>query len=253
MKKLLLPLLLILFGGYSHLIQGQLSIHPESDNSDMVKVYVKQDPTTYQKTTSQNGSINFAIQVSASSQPITETKAGKEWNELGHVYVQQENGLYKVRIGPVDTQLEAKQILLQAKSKGRKDAFIVVLQGTANDKPMFQSGKERKPASQVMAVKKNVVDPETEKSSLESKDSPVSEYKVRVASYLKPGAFNPNGIDQLGKLESYRKGDLTIMMIGGFHNLKDAQQAKDVVISKGYKDASIVVDHNGVLEEVIIE
>ena len=81
----------------------------------------------------------------------------------------------------------------------------------------------------------------------------MSEYKVRIASYLKPGSFNPDGMEQLGTLESYRKGDLTIMMIGGFHTLADAQNAREKVVSKGYKDAAIVIDRNGILEEVVVK
>lgn len=253
MKKLLLPVTLILFGSHFTLIQSQLSIQPDSENPDLVKVYVRQDPSTYQKTPTQNGSIDFAVQVSASSKAVTETNARKEWSELGRVYVQQENGLYKVRIGPFDSQSEAKQTLLQAKSKGVKDAFIVVLQGTDNDKPMFQSGMEKKPDAKSSTLNNYAFRPEMEKTSHKASGSSVSEYKVRLATYLKPGAFNPEGLDKLGTLESYRKGDLTIMMIGGFHNLPDAQKARVTAISRGYNDASIVVDHNGILEEVVIE
>src|SRR5258706_6345032 len=114
MKKLLLPSLIILMGAYCSSIYSQISMQPDSDAPDLVKVYVKQDPTTYKKSSTQNGTIDFAVQVSASSKPFNENIVKKEWNELGHVYIQQENGLYKIRIGPFDTQMEAKQILLQA-------------------------------------------------------------------------------------------------------------------------------------------
>ena len=249
MEKLRLSLLLVCLVGYTSFLLGQVSVPAEADSPDLVKVYVKQDPTTYQKTSTQNEPIDFAVQVGASSKPFDKSSAAKEWNELGNVYVQQENGLYKLRIGPFDTQQEAKEILLQAKSKGKKDAFIVVLQGTSNDKPLYQAGMEKKPSMEAKSEKAPVV-VKTEKMDPVVQDVHAAEYKVRVASYLKPGAFNPNGIDQLGELESYRKGDLTIMMIGGFKNLADAQRAQKIVVSKGFNDAVIVVDNNGILEEV---
>ena len=251
MKKQLLPSLLILMGAYSPIIHSQISMQPDSESPDLVKVYVKQDPTTYKKTSTQNGIIDFAVQVSASSKPFNENSVKKEWNDLGHVYIQQENGMYKIRIGPFDTQMEAKQILLQAKSKGKKDAFIVVLQGTTNDKPMFQSGTEKKSETKPKNEKKVVTQPELDPNSQIAAETPTAEYKVRLASYLKPGSFNTNGLDKIGKLESYRKGDLTIMMIGGFHSLKDAQNARMEAMAKGYNDATIVVDNQGVLEEVV--
>ena len=252
MKKLRLPLLIVSFIGYTSFLPGQVSVPAETDSPDLVKVYVKQDPTTYQKTSTQTEPIDFAVQVAASSRPIDQSSAGKEWKELGNVYVHQENGLYKLRIGPFDTQQEAKEILLQAKSKGKKDAFIVVLQGTNNDKPLYQSGMENKTAKTTKDEKEPTVvkTEKMEKQEPEVQQAHASEYKVRVASYLKPGSFNPNEIDKLGELESYRKGELTIMMIGGFKNLADAQKAQKIVVSKGFPDAVIVVDNNGILEEV---
>ncbi len=85
---------------------------------------------------------------------------------------------------------------------------------------------------------------------MKSTSSSTMEYKVQVASYSKPGAFNTNGIEKLGKLESYRKGEMTLMMISGFKNLSEAQKAQKTVISKGFKDASIVVDNDGILQTV---
>ncbi len=248
MKKILLTLILIPFAGILISVQGQIAVQPESDSPDLVKVYVKQDPATYQKTSSQNNQIDFAVQVAASSFPISEAKANKEWNDLGHVYIQKENGLYKIRIGPYTTQIEAKETLLRAKSKGRLDAFIVVLQGSDNDKPLYQAGMDTKSTSPSKPEKREVELKETEPISESS--SAISEYKVQLASYTKPGSFNTNGIEKLGTLESYRKGDMTIMMIGGFKNLSDARKAKASAMSKGFKDAVIVTDNNGILMAV---
>ncbi|MEO6130871.1 MAG: SPOR domain-containing protein [Saprospiraceae bacterium] len=250
MKKLLLSLLLIPFGGILTQIQAQVSMHPESDTPDLVKVYVKQDPATYQKSMAPKSEIDFAVQVSASSNPVSESAAKKEWEDLGHVYIQRENGLYKVRIGPFTTQIEAKETLLRAKSKGHADAFIVVLQGTVNDKPLHPAGMDNKSASPVITVKKSAPLVEPMKTEPIANDNKMGDYKVQVAAYKKPGAFNPNGIEKLGKLESYRKGDMTLMMLGGFTSLHDARKAKEAARLKGFNDASIVVDNEGILETV---
>jgi hypothetical protein len=84
--------------------------------------------------------VEFAVQLSATGKPITNKQSLKSWEDLGPVYVHNENGLYKVRIGPFDTQENAKAVLLQAKARGTKDAFIVVQQGIENHKPFeYQS------------------------------------------------------------------------------------------------------------------
>ncbi|MEP6647128.1 MAG: SPOR domain-containing protein [Saprospiraceae bacterium] len=250
MKKLLFALLLIPFGGILIQTNAQVSMQPEADSPDLVKVYLKQDPSTYHKTASKGNDIDFAVQVSASSNPVNESIAKKEWQELGHVYIQKENGLYKTRIGPFTTQVEAKEILLQAKTKGRSDAFIVVLQGTENDKPLYQAGMDNKSTSPSKMDKKVEMKTEPVKNTEVAMDVNVSDYKVQLASYKKPGSFNPNGVEKLGKLESYRKGDMTLMMVGGFKNLPDAKKAREAAKSKGFPEAAIVVDNGGILEMV---
>jgi hypothetical protein len=230
--------------GYDHLNSETSAIDTKPE---MVKVYVKQDPATYQKKASQGGEILFSVQVSASSQPISQSSAQEQWKEIGQAFVQKENGLYKVRIGPYATQQEAKQILMAVKSKGRSDAFIVVQQNGEFDAPAIQQISKEMQTSAPEKMESEKIQPVHEQPTMQSG---TAEYKVRVASYLHPGTFNPNEIDQLGPLESYRKGDWTIMMIGGFSTLDDAKRAKNIVVSKGFADAAVVVEKDGILETI---
>lgn len=216
---------------------------------NMVKVYVKQDPATYKKSEYPSAKdIEFAVQLSASSRPITDKSSLSSWEELGPVYIHTENGMYKVRIGPFDTQDKAKQVLLQAKARGKKDAFIVIQQGlevyTDQGHPIHQANEA------VMTSEEKVpeVKSQTPPKETSTNDSDILEYKVRLASYLKPGGFNTKDVDQYGPLESYRQGEWTIMLIGGFKTAKDAERVRDQVIAKGYKDAAVVVDRGGILE-----
>jgi len=212
--------------------------------TDLVKVYVKQDPSTYKKPENEGAKdIEFAVQLSASSRPVTDKSSLSSWEELGPVYIHNENNMYKVRIGPFDTQDKAKQVLLQAKERGKKDAFIVIQHGleaySAQGHPANQAMEDQ------MLREEKVTSPAP---SPVSSDDVIVEYKVRLASYLKPGGFNTTDIDQYGPLESYRQGDWTIMLIGGFKTAKDAERVRDLVIAKGYKDARVVVDKGGILE-----
>ncbi|MDQ3017179.1 MAG: SPOR domain-containing protein [Bacteroidota bacterium] len=212
----------------------------EPPQPELVKVYVKQDPVTYKKQNDEPTSIDFSVQVAASSKTITEYSARNEWEGLGPVYVQNENGVYKVRIGPFDSQIEAKKILVEVKSKGRKDAFIVVRQGIAVDKPITRNTPE---------IRTNE-SPKTGAVDVQSTGETKGDYKVRVASYLHPGDFNTEGIDNLGTLESYRKGEWTIMMISGFNTLESARKAQKIVVSKGFNDAAVVMERDGLLETI---
>lgn len=223
---------------------------------EMVKVYVKQDPATYEKKSMQGNEIMFSVQVAASSKPVSESSAKEEWEGIGRVYIQKENGMYKVRIGPYETQQEAKKILLEVKAKGRKDAFIVVQQSGQYDAPMVNEIKHAEEPTPTITEEPVVNEkPVMTKAPVvnEEETNPMAiegDFKVRVASYLHPGTFNPDGIDKLGTLESYRKGEWTIMMIGGFRTLDEARRAKNIVVSKGFTDASIVMEKDGILETI---
>lgn len=267
MKKLLLPVTIFLASGISTLMYGQVpqTSDPKADTT-LVKVYVKQDPATYQKTKPEVAQdLEFAVQLSASSRPITDKSTLKSWEELGPVYIHTENGMNKVRIGPFDSQDKAKQVLLAAKERGKKDAFIVIQHGLEHYAPqgyVKQEAYEQEAMPEVKAtpVKSDppAVPAATAPAPAVAAVPPVSpgfdegevvEYKVRLASFLKPGGFNTKDIDQYGPLESYRQGDWTIMLIGGFKTSKDAARVRDMVIAKGYKDARVVIDRGGVLED----
>lgn len=267
MKKLLLPVTILLASGISTLMYGQVP-QPSGALTDtnLVKVYVKQDPATYQKTKPEVAQdLEFAVQLSASSRPITDKSTLKSWEELGPVYIHTENGMNKVRIGPFDSQDKAKQVLLAAKERGKKDAFIVIQQGLEHYAPqgyVKQESYEQEAIGDVKAtpVKSNppAVPATKAPAPVVAAEPPVSpgvdegeivEYKVRLASFLKPGGFNTKDIDQYGPLESYRQGDWTIMLIGGFKTSKDAGRVRDLVIAKGYKDARVVIDRGGILED----
>ena len=216
----------------------------ESSEADKVKVYVKQDPSTYKKPENDNAKeIEFAVQLSASSRPITDKSTLNSWEELGPVYIHTENGMYKVRIGPFNNQDKAKQVLLQAKARGKKDAFIVIQQGL--DAFSRQGNPAGQPMEVPMEIEQKISSPSAAPVII---DGDIVEYKVQLASFLKPGGFNTKDIDQYGPLESYRQGDWTIMLIGGFKTAKDAERVRDLVIAKGYKDAAVVVDKGGILE-----
>lgn len=254
-------------GKYDVLLSATAPATQEMVAEEKVKVYVKQDPKTYVKAprpAGQDLDLVFAVQLSASSKPVSDLKSLSSWEELGPLYVHTENGLYKVRIGPFETQDEAKNVLLQAKERGKKDAFIVIQEGLEGyeptgyvkyeesmviDEKFVVSGKETTPpaavAEPIAEEKKAVAVTEPEPMTED-----IVEYKVRLASYLKPGGFNTKEIDQYGPLESYRKGEWTIMLIGGFKTLEEAKRVQKEVVAKGYKDAMIVADKGGILEDV---
>jgi len=252
MKHLIILALLVISSGSWASVISQV---PDS-SKELVKVYVKQDPATYKKEKGDAGLVlEFAVQLSASSRPITDKATLKSWEELGPLYIHEENGMFKVRLGPFDTQDKAKEVLLQAKQRGKKDAFIVIQKGLENYQQPEGFAKqetmaaELEPAHTASPTPAGVTvttAPVVQTTPVTTSDE-IIEYKVRLASYLKPGGFSTKDIDQYGPLESYRKGEWTILMIGGFKTEQEAIKVKDQVIAKGFKDAAVVVSRDGMI------
>ena len=216
---------------------------------EMVKVYVRQDREAIlaQQDPAKKPAVMFAVQLSATSRPVGDVSAFKTWESVGPVFIHPEEGLYKVRIGPYATQPEAKAALIQVKEKGKMDAFIVVQQGReenqiADRKPIQPSAPERDATQPVTPAPASAAD---EPFVLEEG----AEYKVRLASYLKPGGFNTREIEQYGTFETYRQGEWTIMLIGGLKSKEDAERVRAAVATKGFPDARVVIDRGGVLED----
>jgi|GEM_PF-1103265 len=252
MKHLIILTLLVISSGSWASVISQV---PDS-SKELVKVYVKQDPATYKKEKGDAALVlEFAVQLSASSRPITDKSTLKSWEELGPLYIHEENGMFKVRLGPFDTQDKAKEVLLQAKQRGKKDAFIVIQKGLENYHQPEGFAKQETPAelepvhtaSPAPAEATVATAPVAPAADVTNSDE-IIEYKVRLASYLKPGGFSTKDIDQYGPLESYRKGDWTILMIGGFKTEQEAIKVRDQVIAKGFKDAAVVVSRDGMID-----
>lgn len=235
------------FADYEVFLRPTPNASNDTDKTELVKVYVKQDPSIRQKENERDTSpsdVEFAVQLSATSRPIADKKTLKTWEELGPVFIHTENGLYKVRIGPFTTQESAKKVLLAVKERGKSDAFIVVQKGIENHKPYEYEAHRTLQPTPAPAPEPTPIAHETNTAEVQG------DYKVRIASYLHPGAFNTTDVEQYGTLESYRKGEWTIMMIGGFRTAAAAKKVKDMVVAKGYTDAAVVVDREGILEEV---
>ncbi len=133
-----------------------------------------------------------------------------------------DDGTYsKVRVGSFPTEPEAKLVLARVKSGGYPDAFVV------------KQSVETTPQKTI-------------KSSLVHS----SEYKVRLGTYAKVGSFDPSHVMHLGEIESYRKDDLTIMLLGGYTDLTAAKEARDAAATQGFADAYVVMDKGGVFERV---
>lgn len=176
------------------------------------KVYVKQKPVE-----------KFAVQVAAFSKGNFDADRYTNLNSFGTVAPVQESQMTKVRVGSFDDEESARRAMKSIRSVGYRDAFV---------------------------VKQMVYPSSTEGTWTEHMQDTSNEYKVRLVTYSKSGKFDASQVEHIGRLESYRKNEMTIMLLAGYTTHLDAQRATEQAKKLGFVDAYVVRDEGGILRKV---
>lgn len=162
--------------------------------------------------------------------------------EYGNIYKVHKAKSTKIRLGYYADEYEARRILSQVKSKGYRDAFIT---------------KEVLNTSQLELAISNYGSVNTEPSvnkqdfNYTNNYSVNTRYKIRLASYEDPIWFDVNSVKDIGEIEQWTKGAWTIFVLGGYDDIQDAERAKIQAINRGFTDAEVVLDNNGILERIV--
>lgn len=153
--------------------------------------------------------------------------------DYGNIYKIKEASAIKVKLGYYYDEYEAKRILQLVRNMGFTDAFISL-------SPIDTRNMEL------------IVNPSENDNFKYSAPIPASvgQYKVRLASYSDPSWFDLASVEDLGTIEQWSKNDWTIFVLSGYSNYENAESARIKAVNRGYIDAAVVKDNNGVLETI---
>ena len=176
-------------------------------------------PTDY-NTRSPLISEGFAVQVAAVALGKSVNLEGYEnkLGSLGAVYIHEEGNYQKVRIGPFNTEPEAKDVLKSVKTKGYKSAFTVRQAAPAADNDLVPKGAI--PTSYSSGSEANIM--------------------VQLAAYQDLRNFDENSVRDIGVVEKRAKGQLTVVLLSGFKTRAEAQSALAAAKKRGYSGAYLV-------------
>ncbi len=158
-----------------------------------------------------------------------EPKVGNE----GRVYVVEESGRKKVRVGTFNTKDAAAKAQANLRAKGFTGAFTVE-EVTRQGKVAAEPPKPPKEPSTT-----------TTNSSTE-----LSGYLVRLATLGNLKNFNRGTVDDIGEITLVPKGNLTIILLSGFENKQSAEVAMNKARNRGFPDAYLVTSEKGDLKKV---
>jgi len=195
----------------------------------------------------------YFIQLAALSKSTGNVNQFKSLSKYGNLYKVFKSTSTKIKLGYFLDKSEASSVLKNVKANGYKDAFITKddlgeLQLeliVANEQQNTSYTSYDSPGSSKTANDNNRGD-----NQYTLHNTSRNSYKIRLASYEDPIWFDIEKAKQLGKIEQWTKGSWTIFILGGYSTYEAAEQARIKSVNKGFADAEIVIDNNGILERL---
>ncbi len=194
----------------------------------------------------------YFIQLAALSKTSGNVNQFRSLAKYGNLYKVFKSASTKIKLGYFLDKSEANSVLKNVKARGYKDAFITkddlsILQLeliVANDKQNSSYKSYDAPGTgRVESNNKSNNDYTLHNTARNS-------YKIRLASYEDPIWFDIEKAKKLGEIEQWTKGNWTIFLLGGFNTYEAAEQARVKAVNRGFADAEIVIDNNGILERL---
>ncbi len=157
-------------------------------------------------------------------------------SEFGSLYKFRQSNATKVKLGYYFDEYQAKEVLRQVKASGHRDAFITYeVLNPSRMELVADSGHSTGSSSTTYEVNTSTTG---------------ENYKIKLASYEDPIWFDIKKVNDIGTIEQWNKGDWTIFVLSGYNNLEEAEVAKVAAMSRGFSDAEVVLDRNGILEKL---
>lgn len=163
--------------------------------------------------------------------------------QYGNLYKFYKTSATKIKLGYYMDRFAADDVLRKVKSMGYRDAFIT-------NEPMNDADMELVLSSNNGSVGSVSNSVSTNSTNYNTSSRAGSNYKVRLAAYEDPLWFKVDEVKDLGTIEQWSKGAWTIFILSGYNTLEEAQSAKRKALNRGYSDAEIVIDNNGILERL---
>ncbi len=174
----------------------------------------------------------------------------KALEEVGTVYVYEEKGMQKVRVGTYTSVDEAKYALRKAHDAGFKSAFIIKQKDQVINHPATPPAGDIPQEYHAESGQKPKTPLAENGKTGEAVSLPQKTYFVQLAAYRNPQNFDRKKVLDIGVVEQRKRGELTIMLLSGYADLVQAQKAMREARKRGFKGAYLVMEKDGKLVRV---
>lgn len=204
----------------------------------------------------------YFVQVAALYNSSSSLDGYESLTRYGNVYTVQASRARKVRVGYFLDENEAQQALSTIKGQGYSDAFIVsdplntdalelIYTATSNYGAPTSTYTPSSTGTTSNTATTYEETPATDNYDYSTENtSSTSVYKVRLASYEDPIWFDGRSVEDIGQIEQWSKGGWTIFILSGYNGYDAAEMARIKAINRGFVDAEVVIDNDGVIERL---
>jgi len=190
----------------------------------------------------------FAVQLAAGTSANPDLSPFREKvGSLGNVFTVDEGGKTKIRLGVFEAREDAVAAQTKAKASGYSGAFIVPQRGnsagkkTAPTTTSTPKSTETKPTP--AEVKPTPIVPSSTPTMATADD--LDGYLVKLAAYRDLKNFKQSSVEDIGLVSFVKKGEFTIVVVGGFESKPSAQVGLDKARKRGFTDAHLVTMEKG--------
>ena len=190
-------------------------------------------------------SSGYAVQVAAlSASGNADLSKFNNLADLGTVYYAPVGNVYKIRVGVYATAEQARAVAKSIQTRGYNGAFMVtegnVNIGTANPTSSGSGGYTNANTGGYTGGNTNT-----------TPTGAGGRYVVRLGAYSNPQkSFDRDRVLDIGTIAEQYKGQFTIILLTGYSSLDQALRALSKAKQRGFTDACVAEDVNGVLVKV---
>jgi hypothetical protein len=192
----------------------------------------------------------FAVQLAAGTAANPDLKPYQDkLGTQGTVFTVVEGGKTKVRLGIFDTREAAADAQAKAKANGYAGAFIVPQKHKVSSKKMVVKPAQTTKQAETKPAKTDT-EPTSPKAQPTGEAMALDGYLVKLAAYRDINNFKQSTVEDAGLVSFIKKGEFTIVVLGGYDSKASAQVGLDKAKKQGYTSAHLATMVDGQLRKV---
>lgn len=196
----------------------------------------------YSDNNNSNTIYGYAVQLAAFAQnkSFDLNNYATKMANYGETYIHDEQGKKKVRVGLYPTREEAVSVQKKARAMGYAGAFIVTQEGGLNIPPVNSVNLTTTTNNNTNTSNGGYTPPPLGSGSQVTGLNNFSGYVIQIGAYRNAASFNREDVLDIGVVDSFQKGDLTVFVLTGYDSREQANTALRKAKARGFKTAFLV-------------